>query len=166
MILNSPTQAACATPSEYRRWSAQVQALAEDVAELEPTAAELGLPDVAQSVWHGELFHKLLPQVRQPPFLICAVAGGTNTGKSVVFNHLAGSAASRAHPNATQTRHPVCIVPREFSARSSLAQLFPDFHLLPWTNENDPLAATDENLLFVRDDSSGRQSPRLLLLDT
>ena len=104
--------------------------------------------------------------MQQEPFLIAAVTGGTNTGKSVVFNHLVGSSVSRSHPDATQTRHPVAIVPQQFAARDNLAPVFPDFQLRPWSNENDPLLDGSDHLLFVRDDPSGRQSPRLLLLDT
>jgi hypothetical protein len=140
--------------------------LATAVRALEPLAAELGLPSPSASGWHGALFQKLLPQVEQPPFLIVAVMGGTNTGKSVVFNHLAGGSVSRSHPNATQTRHPVCIVPHDFAAKESLGDVFPDFQLRPWTSDNDPLSQGEDHLLFVRDDPLGRQPARLLLMDT
>jgi hypothetical protein len=151
---------------DYRHWAGQIAELAAAVRELEPVAEELGLPPAAQTQWHGALFQMLLPQARQAPFLIAAVTGGTNTGKSVVFNHLAGSIVSRSHPNATQTRHPVCVVSQEFVGRENLADVFPDFQLRPWSNENDPLADGSDHLLFVRDDLSGRQPRRLLLLDT
>ncbi len=151
---------------DYRRWTAQVFDLAAAVRALESLAAELGLSSPQESVWHGALFQKLLPQLEQPPFLIVAVAGGTNTGKSVVFNHLAGGSVSRSHPNATQTKHPVCIVPRDFAAKDSLGEVFPDFQLRPWTSDNDPLSEADDHLLFMRDDPLGRQPARLLLLDT
>jgi hypothetical protein len=57
-------------------------------------------------------------------------------------------------------------VPQEFRGRARLADVFPDFQVRPWSNENDPLADGSDHLLFVRDDRSGRQPPRLLLLDT
>jgi hypothetical protein len=151
---------------DYRRWAGRITQLAAMVRGLEPVAAELGLPLGAQTQWYGALFQMLLPQACQEPFLIAAVTGGTNTGKSVVFNHLAGSAISRSHPNATQTRHPVCVVPQGFRSRDNLAAVFPDFQVRPWSNENDPLADGSDHLLFVRDDRSGRQPPQLLLLDT
>src|SRR5262245_11312220 len=153
-------------PLDYRRWSAQIVELAAAARELVPVAEELGLTPAAQTQWHGALFQMLLPQAGQEPFLIAAVTGGTNTGKSVVFNHLAGSIVSRSHPNATQTRHPVCVVPQGFSGRAGLADVFPDFQVQSWSNENDPLADGSDHLLFVRNDRSGRQPPRLLLLDT
>jgi hypothetical protein len=84
----------------------------------------------------------------------------------VIFNHLAGSRASRTHPNATQTKHPVCSVPQGFLARHDLASVFPDFEVRGWTSENDPLEEGADNLLFVRTDAAGTQPPRLLLFDT
>ncbi len=84
----------------------------------------------------------------------------------MVFNHLAGGTVSRSHPNATQTRHPVCVVPRGFSARQELADIFPDFEVRSWHSENDPLDEGSDHLLFAHDDPTGSQSPRLLLLDT
>lgn len=153
-------------PLDYRRWTRQVSDLAAAARALEPLAAELGVASPKASDWHGALFQKLLPQVEQPPFLIVAVAGGTNTGKSVVFNHLAGGSVSRSHPNATQTRHPVCIVPRGFAARDALDAVFPEFELRTWQSENDPLSEGDDHLLFMRDDPLGQQPERLLLMDT
>ena len=125
-----------------------------------------GFAGAAGAAWEGALFQKLVPQIEHEPYLIVAVAGGTNTGKSVIFNHLAGGQVSRAHPNATQTRHPVCLVPQNFGQRHELAGVFPDFELRPWTNENDPLTDGPDQSLFVREDPVGRQPPRLLLLDT
>ncbi|MCC7084230.1 MAG: 50S ribosome-binding GTPase [Pirellulales bacterium] len=169
-----PTQSAAMTngklPSDasldYRRWTNRIFDLAIAVRALKPLALELGLPSPSQEAWDGSLFQKLLPQVEQPPFLIVAVTGGTNTGKSVVFNHLAGGSVSRSHPNATQTKHPVCIVPRDFAVKDSLGEVFPDFQLRPWRSDDDPLLECDEQLLLVRDDPTGQQPARLLLLDT
>ena len=116
--------------------------------------------------WEGALFQKLVPQIEHEPYLIVAVAGGTNTGKSVIFNHLAGGQVSRAHPDATQTKHPVCLVPQNFRQRHELADVFPDFELRPWANENDPLTEGPDQSLYVREDPVGRQPARLLLLDS
>jgi hypothetical protein len=125
------------------------------------------LPPGESFAWHGNLFQKLLPQLEKEPFLIVAVTGGTNTGKSVIFNHLAGSRLSRTHPNATQTKHPVCSVPQGFVAgRHDLASVFPDFELRQWNSENDPLEEGPDNRLFVRTDPAGTQPARLLLFDT
>jgi ribosome biogenesis GTPase A len=153
-------------PQSYRHWSRLIADLGKSVGTLELLATDLQLPSAIAAPWHGALFKKLLPQVEQPPFLIVAVAGGTNTGKSSVFNHLVGGAVSRAHPNATQTRHPVCVIPHGFAKEHNLADIFPDFEVQAWTNENDALHASDDHLLFVRDDPTGQQPQKLVLLDT
>ncbi len=129
-------------------------------------ADALGVEKPESAPWHGALFQKLLPQVKEEPFLVVAVAGGTNTGKSVVFNHLVGGAVSRSHPNATQTKHPVCVVPTGFADRHSLADIFPDFDVQSWSDENDPLDEGSDHLLFAREDPTGVQPSRLVLLDT
>ena len=82
--------------------------------DLEAKATPLGVPSPGSTAWHANLFQKLLPQVTEAPYLIVAVAGGTNIGKSTVFNHLVGFPASQVHPDATQTKHPVCLFPAGF----------------------------------------------------
>jgi hypothetical protein len=140
--------------------------LAQAIRELEAIGAEMKLPPAASFDWHGDLFQKLVPQLTEEPFLIVAVTGGTNTGKSVIFNHLAGNRLSRTHPNATQTKHPVCSVPRGFLERHDLARVFPDFDVRQWSSENDALEEGPDNRLFVRVDPAGTQPARLLLFDT
>ncbi len=151
---------------DYRSWVIRVRQLADAVKNLERPTIEMGLASSNASAWHGSLFQKLLPQLEQEPYLIVAVTGGTNTGKSVIFNHLAGTRSSRTHANATQTKHPVCSVPRGFLARHDLTAVFPDFEIRTWTDENDPLGDGPDNLLFVREDPAGTQPARLLLFDT
>ncbi len=150
----------------YSAWVSHVTRLAQALRQLETTAEQMTLPPAESFAWHGNLFQKLLPQLDEEPFLIVAVTGGTNTGKSVIFNHLAGSRLSRTHPNATQTKHPVCSVPRGFLERHRLAQVFPDFDVREWQSEDDALAEGPDNRLFVRTDPGGAQPARLLLLDT
>ena len=57
--------------------------------------------------WMDLLTYKLLPQLGGDACLVVAVAGGTNTGKSAVFNSLVGDTLSPALPTAAATRHPV-----------------------------------------------------------
>ena len=106
-------------PLSYRDWVAQVAELAAAVRKIDALGQEMGLPPAEQAEWHGNLFQKLLPQLAVEPFLVVAVTGGTNTGKSAVFNHLVGSRTSLVDPNATQTRHPVCSVAQIVSGRAS-----------------------------------------------
>jgi hypothetical protein len=96
--------------------------------------------------------------------LVVAVVGGTNIGKSLVFNLLAGENASAVSPLAAGTRHPVCLVPPDFVDEEALTAIFTGFALRPWQSADDPLSTADENLLFWR--SGTNVPPRLLLLDT
>ncbi len=151
---------------EYSTWSRRIADLAGAVSRLETEATPLGVPSPGTTAWHANLFQKLLPQVTEAPYLIVAVAGGTNIGKSTMFNHLVGFPASRVHPDATQTRHPVCLLPRGFARRHELARVFPGFELGSWTSEDDAVAEGPSNRLIHREDPTGLQPPNLVLLDT
>ncbi len=151
---------------EYSTWSRRIADLAGAVSRLEAEASPLGVTSPGSTAWYANLFQKLLPQVTEAPYLIVAVAGGTNIGKSTMFNHLVGFPASRVHPDATQTRHPVCLLPRAFSQRHELARAFPGFELGSWTSEDDAVAEGPANRLIHREDTSGVQPPNLVLLDT
>ncbi|MDX1962167.1 MAG: GTPase [Pirellulales bacterium] len=154
----------------YHHWADQIRQLAEGVKRLDEQIA--GWPAFAgdsladQAEWRGALFSKLLPQVTAAPYLIAAVCGGTNTGKSVIFNHLAGHAVSQSHHLATQTKHPVCSVPRDFAQQHDLAVVFPDFELRVWKHAEEALADGSDNLLLWRADPTGRQPESLVVLDT
>jgi 50S ribosome-binding GTPase len=151
---------------EYSTWSRRIADLAGAVSRLEAEATPLGVTSPGSTAWHANLFQKLLPQVAEAPYLIVAVAGGTNIGKSTMFNHLVGFPASRVHPDATQTRHPVCLLPRAFSQRHDLARVFPGFELGSWTSEDDAVVEGPSNRLIHREDPTGLQPPNLVLLDT
>jgi hypothetical protein len=104
-----------------------------------------------------------LAQLDLPPLLVVAIVGGTNIGKSVIFNHLAGEVASASSPLAAGTKHPVCLAPPELADPALLGRLFEPFTLHAWQSPQDPLADTPENRLFWR---IGPTMPsRLLLLD-
>lgn len=57
--------------------------------------------------WRRLLQHKLVPQLSGDGCLVVAVAGGTNTGKSTVFNMLLGDRRSAACSTAAATCSPV-----------------------------------------------------------
>src|SRR5690606_1511929 len=61
-----------------------ISRLSAAVDELDRKAAPLGLPPVIDREWYELLHRKLLPQLGASPFLIVAVVGGTNIGKSVI----------------------------------------------------------------------------------
>lgn len=141
----------------------QLAALLERLGEL---TRDWPLPPLDSLEWAGELRRKLLPQVDGEPYLIVAVCGGTNTGKSVVYNHLVGARVSESHAEATQTKHPVCCLPRGFAETHDLRKIFADFDLRDWHSAADALRDDADNRLFLRTDASGQQPANLLLLDT
>jgi hypothetical protein len=155
-----------AVPGSFAAWSADVAELCDAVAEVVPLAAALGVPDPRAADWHGALFGKLEPQVAREPLLVAAVCGGTNTGKSLITNTLAGAAISRSLPEAARTLHPVASLPRGLADRVDMAGLFPGFVTVAWRGEDDALAATAEHRLVWKEDATGSQPERLVLLDT
>lgn len=152
------------TITEYRTFSDNVKALCGALERLQPIAARLGVPSPAGEEWYELLTHKLLPQVGAEPLLVVAIVGGTNIGKSVIFNHLTGEEASGVSPLAAGTKHPVCLVPQGFRDRTELARIFEGFELAPWRSSDDPLGETEQNFLYWREGEN--VPPRLLLLDT
>lgn len=149
---------------DFSSWSQQIMSLHGAVQSLRGVAESVGVAPPRGEEWFELLEHKLLPQVTAEPWLVVAIVGGTNIGKSLLFNHLAGEDASRVSPLAAGTRHPVCIVPEGFADEATLSRLFSGFQLRPWRSQDDPLDAGEEHLLFWRPGQA--VSPRLLLLDT
>ena len=154
------------TPSSYAIWSERVASLCAAVEALDAAARGLGADAPGDAAWRGQLFEKLAPQVACEPVLVAAVCGGTNTGKSLIANALAGAALSRSILEAARTRHPVASISPSLAARGNLASLFPGFVMRPWTSDEDPLTDAEEHLLFVRPEATGRQPDWLALLDT
>jgi hypothetical protein len=153
-------------PASFAAWAGGVAETCTLVERLEPVAAELGLPDPAASDWHGVLFGKLRPQVDREAVLVAAVCGGTNTGKSLITNTLVDAEISRSLPEAARTVHPVASLPRGLAGRLDVKALFPGFEPVAWTSEADALDTSRADLLVWREDTSGRQPQRLVVLDT
>ncbi len=150
--------------ADYQHWAAQVKRLHRAVAELAPIAETLAVRRPDGEEWFELLQRKLLPEVEVEPMLVVAVVGGTNIGKSLLFNHLSGENASAASRLAAGTKHPVCLVPPGFRDTAVLTTLFEGFSVVPWHSADDPLTDSEEHLLFWR---TGQNVPeRLLLLDT
>lgn len=141
-----------------------VPRLALSLGELERLASILELPPLSGREWYDLFTRKLVPQLGQDPYLVVAVTGGTNIGKSVIFNHLAGCKASATSPLASGTKHPVCLTPTDFSLRHDLPAIFPAFQLRPSEGATEALASSDEHWLFWRE--SPAVPANLLLLDT
>lgn len=124
----------------------------------------LDLPDLAQAEWYQLITQKLLPQLNDSSYLIVAVVGGTNIGKSVIFNHLCNLKASATSPLASGTKHPTCLVPSRLAKPEILQSIFGEFELQQSENADDALKQTDQDYLFWREYSQGPDN--LLLLDT
>jgi hypothetical protein len=148
---------------DFTALSARIADLSRALAALAARAVRLGVPPPAGREWFELLRCKLLPQVEGPPLLIVAIVGGTNIGKSVVFNHLAGETASAATPLAAGTKHPVCLVPPGGDDPALLARLFEHFELHAWQSADDPLGDESADRIYWR---VGRNvPPRLVLVD-
>ncbi len=131
---------------------------------LAKVALPLEVPGLQGREWFELLTNKLVPQLSEEAFLIVAVVGGTNIGKTVVFNHIVGSRASSTSPLASGTKHPTCLVPEGFEATHDLTALFPDFTLKPAEQPEDALQESDTHWLFWRTEESLPEN--LVVLDT
>jgi len=148
---------------DFQAWADEVKRLYRALGALTPAAAAVGVAPPAGEEWFALLEHKLVAQLDEP-FLVVAVVGGTNIGKSVVFNHLAGETASAVSPLAAGTKHPVCLAPPGFADQAPLDKLFEGFSVRPWHSPDDALGESDEHRLFWR--VGANVPPSLLLLDT
>jgi len=147
----------------YQSFAAEMRRLDRALAALQPQAAAVGVAPPGGQEWFDLLRNKLLPQLDLPPLLVVAIVGGTNIGKSAIFNHLAGEVASASSPLAAGTKHPVCLVPPGLDDPALLERLFEPFELRAWQSPDDPLADAAEDRLFWR--VGPTMPPRLLLLD-
>jgi hypothetical protein len=150
-------------PPDYSCLAEQIACLEQTLRQLAAAAAPAGVAGLDGREWFALLAKKLVPQVQLPPLLVAALVGGTNIGKSAIFNHLAGENASAVTPLAAGTKHPVCLVPPAAADPQLLRRLFASFVLYPWKTPEDPLAEAEEDRLFWR--IGQRMPPRLLLLD-
>ena len=134
-----------------QEFAAAIERLERAVRRLESEADWLRLAPLGEREWFRLIPDKLLPQLTDDAFLVVAVVGGTNTGKSVVFNHLAGTAMSAAVPEAAGTKHPVCLVPTGFSENHAIDELFGGFALRDWVSSDEARDDSSDDLLFWRE---------------
>jgi len=150
--------------SDFQTWADHVRCLSDALDGLLVEAGSIGVASPDGREWFELLRHKMLPQVTGSPWLVAAVVGGTNIGKSVTFNHLVGVRASGVSPIASKTKHPVCLVPPGFADSAALERIFGGFELQPWQSEQDPWDEGSEHHLYWK---VGEQVPeKLLVLDT
>jgi hypothetical protein len=154
-----------ASPGDpLRECGTSVREIEAALVELAPAVARLGLPALEGREWYRLLREKLVPQLGADAYLIVAVVGGTNIGKSVIFNHIAERPLSASSPLASGTRHPVCVLPEGFVETHELSAIFPDFDLRPWTSAEDSLTDSPDDRIYWR--AMADTPPNLLILDT
>lgn len=119
--------------------------------------------------WERQLTFKLAPRLAGEGCLIVAVAGGTNTGKSTVFNCLLGRSLSPVSPYGAFTKHPLVTAgPSRYEQCLERGKLLPDAFIPTPAGDNleadiaDP--AGERMLVYVALDES--LPDRLVLLDT
>jgi hypothetical protein len=111
---------------------------------LEQFEAELSAtPDLAPLVfdrcraWRDLLTFKLVPHLAGEGCLVVAVAGGTNTGKSTVYNLLIRRLASPIVNTAAATCHPVLAGNARRAAQCLDGKLLPEFRPMPLEKPED-----------------------------
>ncbi|MCA9081792.1 MAG: 50S ribosome-binding GTPase, partial [Planctomycetaceae bacterium] len=157
--------------SPFHQLSQSLNQLLPPLRQLADDADVLEVPSLAGREWYELLTRKLIPQLGDDSYLIVAVVGGTNIGKSVIFNHLAGFRASATSPLASGTKHATVLLPPGFAATHDLAEVFPGFTIMPWDNAEQSLVDDERHLLFWREreigDANASDIPdNLLILDT
>jgi hypothetical protein len=115
--------------------------------------------------WVDLLTYKLVPHMAGEGCLIAAVTGGTNCGKSTVFNLLLGEAVSPAVDTAAATRRPLLAANASRAAQCLESRLVPEFSPLPFAEAEAVLDREGpESALYVA--QSDALPDRLVLLDT
>lgn len=115
--------------------------------------------------WTTLLRNKLVPQTAGPPYLAVVVAGGTNSGKSTVFNTLLGADISPVRATAAATCHPVLAGNAERARQALDGVLTPEFRTRRLEDGEDVLThdVPDDTLFVVERDALPTS---LVLMDT
>ena len=115
--------------------------------------------------WRDLLAYKLVPHFEGQGCLVCAVAGGTNTGKSTIFNVLLGETVSPVVATAAATRFPLIAACPRRAQQCLEGKLIPEFEPFPLLNP-DAVVQPDAPLgaLYVAEVASLPET--LVLLDT
>ncbi len=119
--------------------------------------------------WERQLAFKLAPRLSGEGCLIILVAGGTNTGKSTVFNMLAGADLSPVSPYGAHTKRALAAAnPRRYAECLQPGRLLPDAFTPCPHDPTHPERLTEDGdaplSLFVT--QRDELPDRLILLDT
>jgi hypothetical protein len=127
-----------------------------------PHLHDLIFRDTAE--WRKLLTYKLLPHLEGEGCLVVAVAGGTNTGKSTMFNLLLHADVSPVRTTAAATCRPVLAGNQARSSQCIDGRLMPEFSPRPL---DDPELLIDRNspddTLYITETET--LPDRLVLLD-
>lgn len=151
-------------PSRFQQCSGLIAQMGEPIAQLSAAIAPFQLEPIERREWYELLERKLRPQLGDSSFLIVAVVGGTNIGKSAIFNHIAGAKLSSSSPVASGTKHPMALIPERLSGQVELTELFHGFDIRPLQDSTQPLQESERHLLFYR--TSPQTPANLIILDT
>jgi hypothetical protein len=115
--------------------------------------------------WTSLLRHKLLPHLGGEGCLVAAVAGGTNTGKSTVFNMLLGENTSPVRNTAAATCRPVVACNTHRYDQCLEGDLFSEFNTCNLDKAESVISGdgSPEDLFVTRRNSL---PDHLILLDT
>ncbi len=89
--------------------------------------------------WRKLLTFKLLPQLAGKDVLVAAVAGGTNTGKSTIFNLLAGAELSPVRATAAATCRPLLVGNQHRFDQGVAGNLVPGLQARFQAHKTDPI---------------------------
>ena len=139
-------------------------ALSEFRARLAPFPDLLDLVLEDTDEWLKLLKHKLLPHLAGEGCLVVAVAGGTNTGKSTVFNLLLGADVSPVRDTAAATCRPVLVGNALRAGQCLEGKLLPEFQPLEFDVAEAVISGeAPPNAIFVAQNDS--LPDHLVLLD-
>lgn len=137
-------------------------ALSENLQDLDAAIHELeravaGQPALSAALfddtrdWRKLLTFKLLPQLAGKDVLVAAVAGGTNTGKSTVFNLLVGAPMSPVRATAAATCRPLLAgSPLRFE-QGLTGSLVPGLRARLLAHDDDPVdRSAPPDVLFMK----------------
>ena len=131
--------------------------------ESTPALSERVFADTGE--WVALLSYKLVPHLAGEGCLIAAVTGGTNTGKSTLFNLLTHRNISPIVNTAAATCHPVIAANARRMGECLDGKLIPEFRPVLLENIQDVVdSEIDSSTLFVSEEPS--LPDHLIIMDT
>lgn len=121
-----------------------------ELAALVDELGYLAAPEAAPARWAAlDRLRRLFdlrfrdPDQRARPLLV-VLLGGTNTGKSTLFNLVLGAQVSAARPTSVATRGVVISTPEPWAEALADEAFLPGWRRVPWAAADDALVAVDD----------------------